>query len=98
MFADARSLSRWFALLCVLAISLVLAGTAFAQSTATILVRNQNTGEERSVQTDSSGAYVVPSLPVGTYRIEAKAPGMQSTVATNLELEVGRTVRQDFSL
>ena len=65
---------------------------------ATVTVRNQNTGEERSTQTDASGAYVVPSLPVGTYRVEVKASGMQSMVASDLSAEVGRTIRQDFNL
>src|SRR5450759_489652 len=51
---------------------------------ATVSVRNQNTGEERTTQSDSAGAYVVPSLPVGTYRVEVKAPGLQTTVASDL--------------
>src|ERR1700736_5233229 len=65
---------------------------------ATVSVRNQNTGEERTTQTDAAGAYVAPSLPVGTYRLEVKAPGLQTTVASNLVLEVGASVRQDFTL
>jgi outer membrane receptor protein involved in Fe transport len=65
---------------------------------ATVTVRNQNTGEERSTVTDAAGLYVLPSLPVGTYRIEVKAQGMQTTAATNLPLEVGSNVRQDFTL
>ncbi len=65
---------------------------------ATVTVRNQNTGGERVTQTDSSGVYVVPSLPVGTYRVEAKASGMQTTVVSNLPLLVGVRARQDFSL
>src|SRR5258708_24989779 len=65
---------------------------------ATVTVRNQNTGEERSTATDASGSYVVPSLAVGTYRVEVKSPGMQTVVASNLVLEVGSTIRQDFAL
>jgi len=65
---------------------------------AAVSVRNQNTGEERSTSTDASGSYVVPSLTVGTYRVEIKSPGMQSVVASDLVLEVGSTVRQDFAL
>jgi outer membrane receptor protein involved in Fe transport len=65
---------------------------------ATVTVRNQNTGEERTTTTDSAGIYVVPSLPIGTYRVEVKSSGMQTTVATNLPLEVGSNVRQDFSM
>ncbi|HEY6392937.1 MAG TPA: TonB-dependent receptor, partial [Bryobacteraceae bacterium] len=65
---------------------------------AAVSVRNQNTGEERSTVTDATGSYVVPSLTVGTYRVEVKSPGMQSVVASDLVLEVGSTVRQDFAL
>src|SRR3982074_3504268 len=55
---------------------------------ATVTARNQNTGEERNTVTDASGIYVLPSLPIGTYRVEVKAQGMQTMVATNLPLEV----------
>src|ERR1700733_1816305 len=65
---------------------------------ASITVRNQSTGEERSTVTDSAGEYLVPSLPVGDYRIEVKAQGMQTTVVNQLALSVSTTVRQDFSL
>src|SRR5690242_5696306 len=44
---------------------------------ATVTVRNQGTGEERVVQTDAAGSFVVPAVAVGRYRIEVKAPGMQ---------------------
>ncbi|MGI8741463.1 MAG: carboxypeptidase regulatory-like domain-containing protein [Bryobacteraceae bacterium] len=97
-----------------LAVCLLFTGAVVAQSTATIqgtvvdatgasvpatiTIRNQNTGEERTTQSDAAGAYLVASVPVGTYRIEVKASGMQTTVANNLVLEVGATVRQDFSL
>ena len=98
-----------------LALAILLAPNAPAQSTAavqgtvtdatgavlpnsTITVRNQATGEERTTVTDNAGQYLVPSLPVGSYRIEVKATGMQTMVANDLTLPVGTTVRQDFSL
>ncbi len=65
---------------------------------AQVTVRNQSTGEERTTATDSSGVYLVPSLPVGRYRVEVKAAGMQPMAATDVDLSVGTTVRQDFSL
>ncbi len=65
---------------------------------ATVTVRNQATGEERVIQTDATGVYVAPSLPVGTYRVEVKATGMQTTVASDIPVEVGVRVRQDVSL
>jgi hypothetical protein len=65
---------------------------------ASVIVQNQGTAEERTTETDSNGHYAVPSLPVGTYKVIVKAPGMQSAAATNLVLEVARTAQQDFKL
>lgn len=65
---------------------------------ATVTVRNEATGEERTTQTDSAGLYVVPSLPAGTYRVEVKSTGMQTMAAPDLVVPVSTTVRQDFSL
>jgi carboxypeptidase family protein len=65
---------------------------------ATITVRNQDTGDERITQSDAAGEYLVPSLAIGKYRVEVKSQGMQTIVATDLTLDVGTTVRQDFSL
>lgn len=65
---------------------------------ATVTVRNQNTGEERTTQTDSAGVYFVPSLAVGGYSVEVKSPGMQTVEAKGLIVAVATTARQDFSL
>ena len=65
---------------------------------ATVTVRNQDTGQARTTQTDSTGTYLVSSLAVGRYQIEIKSPGMQTLVAKDLPVEVGTTVRQDFTL
>jgi hypothetical protein len=47
---------------------------------------------------DASGIYLVPSLPVGSYRVEVKSTGVQTIVAIGVELSVGSSVRQDFEL
>lgn len=65
---------------------------------ATVLVHEENTGQERSIVTDAEGFYFVPSLPVGTWRVEAKASGMGTKAATHLELSVGSTMVQNFAL
>jgi outer membrane receptor protein involved in Fe transport len=65
---------------------------------ATVTVRSQATGEEHQTATDASGIYLVPALPVGNYRVEVKAQGMQSTAATGVQLSVGTSLRQDFAL
>ena len=107
--ASFKVASAWVLAICLLTGAAFAQSTATVQGTvtdptsasvpnATITVRNQNTGEERTTQSDANGQYVVPSLPVGTYRLEVKSPGMQTTIASDLALEVGRIVRQDFSL
>jgi Carboxypeptidase regulatory-like domain len=65
---------------------------------AVVTVQSQGTGETHATRTDASGIYLVPSLPVGTYRIEVKSPGMQTTFASGVELSVGSALRQDLSL
>ncbi len=80
-----------------------LQGTVSDQSGAVvpnvkITVRNQATSVEQTTQTDSAGSYLVPALPVGTYRVEIRAEGFQSQVVTDLKLDVATTVTQDFQL
>jgi hypothetical protein len=65
---------------------------------AKILVHNAGTGEERPAESDAAGVYAVPSLPVGEYRVTVSSSGMQSVVANNVVLEVGRIVQQNFAL
>ena len=65
---------------------------------AAIGARNEATGEQRSVTTDEAGNYQFASLTLGKYRLEVKANGMQAVSVTNLTVEVGRIVQQDFSL
>jgi hypothetical protein len=76
----------------------VLDSSGAVVASATVIVQNQGTAEERATLTDNDGHYALPSLPVGTYKVTVKAPGMQSAAATNLVLDVARTVEQDFKL
>ena len=76
----------------------VMDATSAPIPNASVTVREENTGQERAIATDSAGVYFVPSLPVGTYRVEVKANGMASIAATHLVLSVGSTVVQNFSL
>jgi len=67
-------------------------------SGAKVTVRNQATGAERIVQTDSDGNYQAAALPPGVYRVEAQAQGFGSQTASDLTLEVSRIVVQNFQL
>jgi hypothetical protein len=59
----------------------VIAGS---QVTAT----NTDTGLKRTTTTDASGAYTLPNLPVGPYRLEAGAAGFRTYVQTGIVLQV----------
>ncbi len=65
---------------------------------ANVSIKSDATGEEHSTVTDGSGNYLVPSLPVGNYRIQVKSSGMQTMVANGVALSVGSTLDQDFTL
>src|SRR5262245_31370372 len=67
-------------------------------SGAKVTVRTQATRAERIAQTDSDGNYQVAALPPGVYRVEAQAQGFGSQTASDLTLEVGRIVVQNFQL
>lgn len=65
---------------------------------ATVNVTNQQTGESHPLKTESSGLYSISGLAPGSYKVEAQAPGMQTTMANNLVVSVGTTTTQNFSL
>jgi len=77
---------------------IVTDATGAVVSGAAIQAHNTSTGEERTVVTDAAGAFVLPSLPLGSYRVSASSSGMQTMVANNVVLEVGRTAEQNFTL
>lgn len=65
---------------------------------ANVSVKSQATDEEHLTKTDAAGIYFVSNLPVGAYRVEVTSAGMQPTVVNSVQLPVGTTVRQDFTL
>src|SRR5688572_15944766 len=66
-------------------------------SGAQVIVRSEANGINRRATTDSGGRYLFSALPVGSYRIEARAEGFQTQIVEPT-LEVGRTITQDFQL
>src|SRR5256885_9575671 len=80
-----------------------LSGTVTDASGATVpnarvVVTNQGTGVTSSTQTDASGAYLFPSLPMGVYRLEVSASSFQTAIIGNLRLEVATSVSQNVQL
>src|SRR5207249_10834143 len=46
------------------------------------------TGLVRTVVTNETGSYVLPSLPVGPYKLEAALPGFRTVAQTGIVLEI----------
>src|ERR1041384_7980528 len=65
---------------------------------AEIKITNTATNLIRTTKTDSTGSYLVPALPIGTYNIEVTASGLGKQIVTGLVLDVGRTVSQNLTL
>jgi hypothetical protein len=69
-----------------------------AISGAEINVRNGQTGGRRTVRSNDSGLYCIPSLKPGLYRIWVQATGFETTIREDVELEVAQNARLDFHL
>ena len=76
----------------------VMDASGAAVPNARVVVTNQGTGVTSSTQTDASGAYLFPALPIGVYRIEVSASSFQTAVIGNLKLEVATTTTQNVQL
>lgn len=69
-----------------------------AISGAKVTVMDLSTNVARHVTTNGSGDYAVADLNPGIYTVTAEASGFSQAVASNLNLEVQQTLRQDFKL
>ena len=65
---------------------------------ATVTVTNTDTGLTRATVTNSVGAYVVPELPVGRYKITAELQGFKTASRTDVSLRVADDLGLDFEL
>src|SRR5437899_258263 len=104
-----RLLAAW-----VISTVLLLAVTAFGQTTASIKGTVTDTtgaavvgakvtvkgplGIERTAQTNETGDYSVPALPPGVYSVEIQMKGFQAQQAKDVVLEVSKNSVQNFSM
>src|SRR5258708_6221410 len=65
---------------------------------ASVTVKNEATGFNRTVITNSQGIYSFPDMPVGTYRIEVDLTGFKSAVRTKVVLNVAEDRSVDMEL
>jgi hypothetical protein len=64
---------------------------------ATVTATNTETGLSRSTASDDTGEYKIASLPVGNYKVEAKAGTFQPQ-SRSIALTIGENATLDFSL
>lgn len=67
-------------------------------SGAMVVVRNMNTGLERTTQTSADGSYSVSELPIGTYRVIISQTGFQSSITSGVAVDVAGERRVDVVL
>jgi len=67
-------------------------------SGATVTAVNTATGLRRSVVTDPGGRYVIPQLPSGTYRVEARGLGLAATAQGAVTVRTNETTTIPFRL
>src|SRR5436189_2564204 len=70
-----------------------ISGTVKDQSGAVlpgveITATQTGTGAMRTAVTNETGSFVLPSLPLGPYRVEAALPGFRTFVQTGIVLQV----------
>jgi hypothetical protein len=86
-----------------------IAGTANIQGTVTdttgavvanapVTLTDEATGVKRATQTDSSGVYVFPGVPISTYDLTVSAGGFKTYEQKSIVMEVGSSVTINASL
>jgi outer membrane receptor protein involved in Fe transport len=65
---------------------------------ATVAVKNKDTGLERTTQTSEDGSYAVTELPIGTYAVTISQNGFQTSVTSDVVVNVAGERRVDVTL
>ena len=65
---------------------------------ASVTLTNRDTGVTTTIQTNETGNYSFPQVPVGNYDLSCQLEGFKTDNVTNQRVETGSQVRIDFSL
>jgi hypothetical protein len=65
---------------------------------AEVTLINKATGATRTAQTNDAGEYRFESITAGTYSVKVKAGGFSGAETKDLEVLIGRTATQNFTL
>src|SRR6266851_3187099 len=76
----------------------VLDPAGFVVPGASVAATNMATGEEHKTTSTSAGAYTLPYVPSGTYKIRVSAAGFRVSEADNVILRVAQTLTLNITL
>ena len=65
---------------------------------ASVTATNVATGEERTVESNDDGTYIIPLLEPGTYKVTVKAPTFPETTQENVIVQTSSTAVVDVTL
>jgi hypothetical protein len=72
--------------------------SGLAVAGATVTVKNADTGLLRTTQTSADGSYSVTELPIGTYSVTVSQTGFQTSVTSEVVVNVAGERRVDVAL
>ena len=65
---------------------------------ATVVATHVETGATRTTATSETGAFIMPSLPVGAYKVTIELTGFQALTQEGLRLAVGQSASITFTM
>ena len=65
---------------------------------ARVVLRNEDTGAQRSLASAGDGSFAAPSIAVGSYTVTAGAEGFAPYTRTGVQLRVGQSLRLSVAL
>jgi iron complex outermembrane receptor protein len=65
---------------------------------AVVILRNDASGRTRTVTADSAGHFSVANLPIGTYTVDASAPGFATFTRKGVQVADGQPTTVSFTL
>ncbi|MBL8228996.1 MAG: carboxypeptidase regulatory-like domain-containing protein [Bryobacterales bacterium] len=65
---------------------------------AAVTITNKETGAVRTVTTNQTGAYVIPTVQNGNYTVEVKKEGFRTVRQDNVEVSINNVTRIDLKL
>src|SRR6266478_6191276 len=65
---------------------------------AAVVLVNNATGDEHKTTSTSAGAYTLPYVPSGTYKLRVTAPGFRTSEADNVIVRIAQTLTVNITL